>query len=150
MMANKKIGAIENGINLDHIPQGNAWYIIKLLKLERKYPVGIGLNLLSKRMGVKDLVKVENYFLTDKQLKAVSVFAPGATYSEIRNFEVVRKIQLTLPESIDELIICPNHRCISHQYRSLFRLSYSNENAIAQCHYCEHHFNLSDLNAFQL
>ena len=57
----KKIGAIANGVNIDHIPQGNAWHILRLLKLERKYPVGIGLNLISKRMGLKDLVKVENY-----------------------------------------------------------------------------------------
>lgn len=149
-MSSKKIGAIENGINLDHIPQGNAWYIIKLLKLDRKFPVGIGLNLISKRMGVKDLVKVENYFLNDTQLKAVSVFAPGATYSEIRNFEVVRKIQLSLPESIEDLIVCPNHRCISHQYRSLFRFNSNNDHAITQCHYCGQHFDLTGIKDFQL
>jgi len=149
-MSNKKIGAIENGINLDHIPQGNAWYIIRLLKLERKYPVGVGLNLVSKRLGVKDLVKVENYFLTESQLKAVSLFAPGATYSEIRDFEVVRKVQLTLPDIIEDLIVCPNHRCISHQYRSLFKLHSTNEHSIAQCHYCEHHFDLDVLKEFNL
>lgn len=147
---NKKIGAIENGINIDHIPQGNAWYIIKLLRLERKYPVGVGLNLISKRLGFKDLVKIENYKLTPQQLKAVSLFAPGATYSEISNFEVVNKFQLTLPESIDGLAICPNHRCISHQYRSSFKFNQNGEKLIATCHYCEHNFELSVLEKFNI
>lgn len=146
----KKIGAIANGVNLDHIPQGNAWYIIKLLKLERKFPVGIGLNLPSQRMGFKDLVKIENYRLTPEQLHKVSVFAYGATYSEIENYEVVQKIQLTLPESIQEIIVCPNHRCVSHQYKSLFKLRSNGDNLSAQCHYCEHNYDLTKLTEFKL
>ncbi len=147
---NKKIGAIANGVNLDHIPQGNAWYIIKLLKLERKFPVGIGLNLPSQRMGFKDLVKIENYRLTAEQLHKVSVFAYGATYSEIENYEVVQKIQLTLPESIQEIIVCPNHRCVSHQYKSWFKLSSNGDKLTAQCHYCEHNYDLTKLTEFKL
>jgi len=146
----KKIGAIANGVNIDHIPQGNAWHILRLLKLERKYPVGIGLNLISKRMGLKDLVKVENYRLSAEQIQAVSIFAYGATYSEIENYQVVRKFQLTLPETIANIIICPNHRCISHQHRSLFKLSANNDNLVATCHYCEHNYDLKAMNEFNI
>lgn len=146
----KKIGAIANGVNIDHIPQGNAWYIIKLLKLQRKYPVGIGLNLPSKRLGVKDLVKIENYRLTEEQLKLVSVFAAGATYSEIENYQVVRKFQLTIPESIDNLIICPNHRCISHQHRSRFAFKIVRDKIVVNCHYCEHNYELEKIEEFNI
>lgn len=146
----KKIGAIANGVNIDHIPQGNAWYIIKLLKLQRKYPVGIGLNLPSQRLGVKDLVKIENYRLTDEQIKAVSIFAAGATYSEIENYQVVRKFQLTIPESIDNLIICPNHRCISHQHRSRFNFKIVRDKIVAHCHYCEHNYDLEGIEEFNI
>lgn len=144
----KKIGAIANGVNIDHIPQGNAWAIIRLLKLARRYPVGIGLNLVSKRMGLKDLVKIENYRLTETQIKQISIFAYGATYSEIENYQVVRKFQLTLPEYIDEIIVCPNHRCISHQHQSRFKLQANSDNLIATCHYCEHNYDLKNLTEF--
>jgi aspartate carbamoyltransferase regulatory subunit len=146
----KKIGAIQHGVNIDHIPQGNAWYIIKLLKLQRKYPVGIGLNLPSKRLGVKDLVKIENYHLSDEQIRAVSLFASGATYSEIVDFGVVRKIILSVPEELEDIVICPNHRCVSHQYRSRFRFNLSRDKIIASCHYCEHNYELDSLTEFNL
>lgn len=146
----KKIGALANGVNIDHIPQGNAWHIIKLLKLQRKYPVGIGLNLTSKRLGVKDLVKIENYKLSEDQLKAISIFAPGATYSEIDNYQVIKKIQLVVPNEIESLVICPNHRCVSHQYRSKFSFKNEREKVIATCHYCEHNYELSSLTEFNI
>ena len=147
----KKIGIIENGINLDHMPQGSAWYIIKLLKLDSsKYPVGIGLNLSSQKLGRKDLVKIENYKLTSRELELVSVFARGATYSQIEKFEVIEKKQLELPRQITDLIICPNHRCISHQYKSLFKLHENGDNLIAECHYCTHNYDLTKLTEFNL
>lgn len=146
----KKIGAIASGVNIDHIPQGNAWYIIKLLKLQRKYPVGIGLNLPSQRLGVKDLVKIENYHLSEEQIKAVSLFAPGATYSEIKDFSVVRKIILAIPDELENIVVCPNHRCISHQYRSRFKFKSSRDKIIAHCHYCEHNYDVDSLTEFNL
>ncbi|MDD3265694.1 MAG: aspartate carbamoyltransferase regulatory subunit [Burkholderiales bacterium] len=145
-----KIGALANGVNIDHIPQGNAWHIIKLLKLQRKYPVGIGLNLTSKRLGVKDLVKIENYKLSEEQLSAISIFAPGATYSEIENYQIVKKVKLTVATEIENLVICPNHRCVSHQYRSKFSFNNEREKVVATCHYCEHNYELSSLTEFNL
>lgn len=147
----KKIGMIENGINLDHMPQGSAWYIIRLLKLDSsKYPVGIGLNLVSQKLGRKDLVKIENYKLSSRELELVSVFAPGATYSEIENFKVVKKQQLELPNKIAELIVCPNHRCISHQHKSLFLLYGNTINLIAECYYCSQKYDLRVLDQYKL
>jgi aspartate carbamoyltransferase regulatory subunit len=147
----KTIGMIQKGINLDHISQGNAWYIIKLLKLDSsKYPVGIGLNLTSTKMGRKDLLKIENYKLSLRELKLISIFAVGATYSEIDNFNVIKKETLKLPKKIDELIICPNHRCISHQHKSLFYLSCRENSFIAECHYCTKSYDLKTLNNFKL
>jgi aspartate carbamoyltransferase regulatory subunit len=142
----KKIGIIQHGINLDHITQGRAWYIIKLLKLDHsKYPVGIGLNLTSTK-----LIKIENYKLSKRELELISIFAVNATYSEINEFNVTRKEILKLPEKIVELIICPNHRCISHQYKSLFYLHQKNTELIAECHYCTKSYNLNNLTEFKL
>ncbi len=146
----KKIGMIANGVNIDHIPQGNALNILRYLRLERKYPVGIGLNLPSKRMVIKDLIKIENYTLTEEQIKAISVLAPRATFSEIINYEVVKKFQLTTPEMIESLVICPNHRCVSHQYRSKFKFINVTDKIIAHCSYCDHNYDLAEIREFNL
>lgn len=147
----KRIGRIKNGINLDHLPVGSAWYIIKLLKLESiKYPVGIGLNLTSRKLGRKDLIKIEEYHLSPRDLELISIFARGATYSEIKDYEVVNKFQIACPEQVADLIVCPNHRCVSHQYKSLFHLQHKNQGLIAKCHYCENSYELSKLNDFKI
>ncbi len=146
----KKIGAIANGVIIDHIPQGNAWMIIKLLQLAQNYSIGIGLNLVSNRLGIKDLVKIENYQLTELQINLLGVFAYGATYSIIENYQIKHKTILTLPNSVDNIIVCPNHRCVSHQHRSRFMLKNTGENLIATCYYCEHNYDLRNLTDFNL
>lgn len=56
----KKIGYIENRVTIDHIPHGNAWYIVKILNLTNsKSQTGVGLDLPSHKLGVKDLIKIE-------------------------------------------------------------------------------------------
>ena len=146
-----RIGRIENGINLDHLPVGSAWYIIKLLKLEKiKHPVGIGLNLNSTKLGRKDLIKIEEYILSPRELELISIFAMGATYSEIKNYAVVNKFQINCPDQVADLIICPNHRCVSHQYKSLFHLHNKPNGLNAKCHYCENSYELSKLTEFKI
>ena len=147
----KKIGRIENGINLDHLQPGSAWYIIKLLKLDNiKHPVGIGLNLSSKKMGKKDLIKIENYRLSPAELELIGIFARGAMYSIIENYQVVSKTKIQLPPEVNELVICPNHRCISHQYKSRFQMQLKGNELIARCHYCENSYALSNLTEFNI
>lgn len=147
----KKIGRIENGINLDHLQLGSAWYIIKLLKLDNiKHPVGIGLNLGSKKMGKKDLIKIENYRLSPQELELISVFARGAMYSVIENYQVISKTQIQLPSEVNNLIICPNHRCISHQHKSRFHMEPKGNELIARCHYCENGYQLESLSEFNI
>lgn len=150
-MNEKQIGKISDGINLDHIPQGNAKYIIQLLNLaDGKNTVGIGLNLTSRKLGRKDLIKVENYYLSNREVELVSLFALGATYSEIHGYQVSKKIVLELPQQVRDLIICPNSRCISHQHLSVFNLSKLKTDVVVECHYCNQKYPLSAINKFNL
>lgn len=147
----KHIGYIENGINIDHIPHGNAWYVMKILNLSNSdTQTGVGLNLPSKKLGLKDLIKIENRVLTDKEIDAISLFCIDATLSEIKNFEVVRKLTLTLPSSIDDIIVCPNSRCISHHHVSRFAsfIDRKNETKV-KCHYCEKQFMLDEITKYK-
>ena len=82
------IGYIKNGVNLDHIPQGNAWYVIRILGLEKcDNQVGIGLNLPSKKLGRKDLIKIEqliceNFYSTDNYQSNVVESKASLLYKE--------------------------------------------------------------------
>lgn len=148
----KHIADLENGINIDHIPHGNALFIIRILRLfNSDKQVGVGLNLPSNRLGRKDLVKVADYTLTDYELSTISLFASGATLSVIKDYEVISKNTLELPKMVENLIICPNSRCVSKQYKSKFASSIDRKNNIkVKCHYCEQEFLLDNIKDYNI
>ncbi|MBY0379396.1 MAG: aspartate carbamoyltransferase regulatory subunit [Burkholderiales bacterium] len=150
---NKKyIGYLTSGINLDHIPSGNAWYIIKILNLQNKEnQIGVGLNLPSKKLGVKDLIKIENRVLSKDEIDAISLFCVGSTLSVIKDFQVVVKKTIDLPAMINNIIVCPNKRCVSHQHVSKFISSKNRQGKInLACHYCEQVFLLDDIKNYNI
>ena len=65
-------------------------------------------------MGRKDLIKIENTFLTDEQVNQLSLYAPQATVNRIDDYEVVGKSRPSLPDRIDSVLVCPNSNCISY------------------------------------
>jgi len=147
-----RIGAVLNGFNLDHIKAGNVLNIIKVLELTRnKYIVGVGLNLHSDKLGHKDLLKVEDLVLNEEQLRLISVFALGATYSVIQDGAVVSKKTISLASEIDNLIICPNFRCVSHHANSRFtsQIRYNGE-ARLKCHYCDNEYKLEEIKSYKI
>lgn len=108
------VSAIQNGTVIDHINSGQAIRIIYLLDLlEKKHKVTIGLNLPSKTIKFKDIIKIENHTLKNEEANEITVFAPEATINIIQNFEVVKKITTTLPPSISDVFDCPNPACIT-------------------------------------
>jgi aspartate carbamoyltransferase regulatory subunit len=85
-----QVEAIKRGTVIDHIP---GWFkLLTLFKLtETDQRITIGLNLPSGEMGRKDLIKIENTFLTDEQVNQLSLYAPQATVNRIDDYEVVGK-----------------------------------------------------------
>lgn len=145
-MSEKKqlqVEAICNGSVIDHIPAGQGIKILKLFHLlETRERITVGLNLPSAALGAKDLIKVENSRLTDAQANQLALFAPHATVNIIENFQVVRKLQLQLPETIEGVFDCPNSNCISHRepVRSGFRIKAVGTEVRMKCKYCEKSF----------
>lgn len=148
----KHIGFLSNGINLDHIPSGNAWYIIKILNLQSKNnQIGVGLNLPSKKLGLKDLIKIENGNLTQDEIDTISLFCVGSSLSVIKNFKVIKKTTIDLPPIINRVVVCPNSRCVSHQHVSKFFASKNRHGKITlTCHYCEQSFLLEDIKNYKI
>lgn len=137
------VAAIKNGTVIDHIAAGQALHIIYLLSLQNsKSRVTIGLQLPSKTMGRKDIIKVEDRVLTEDEANEIVVFAPAATINVIKNFQVINKISTHLPATMKSVFVCPNPLCITHSepVKSFFYIQQQGKQIKLTCHYCEKPF----------
>lgn len=143
------IAAIKQGVVIDHITTGQALTIVKILKLPKtKTPVMLGLNLPSASMGSKDILKLEEYTLTDEECDKIAVLSPNATVNIIDDYKIADKMKLELPDKIAAIAPCPNHRCITNHEKveSLFVINKRGTLTIQlRCHYCRKELNQHDL-----
>ncbi|XOD70231.1 MAG: aspartate carbamoyltransferase regulatory subunit [Sodalis sp. (in: enterobacteria)] len=138
-----QVEAICRGTVIDHIPAQVGMKLLSLFKLtDTDERITIGLNLPSNQQGKKDLIKLENVFLTEEQANQLTIYAPHATVNRINNYDVVCKQTLTLPMRIEGVLICPNSNCISHSepVASVFGMHVRNQQAYLECKYCEKEF----------
>ncbi len=146
MIENKKselkIRAIENGTVIDHITANKALHILKILGLpdETTQNVTIAMNVSSKEIGRKDILKIENRELDHQELNQIALIAPKATINIIRGFKPVKKDKIGLPEKITSIIKCTNPKCITNNENEpitpIFNVVNKNP-PIVRCHYCE-------------
>ena len=114
------VSKIENGIVIDHIPAGKAFQVLKLLKVEPDARALIALNVDSKSMGHKDLIKVEGSYLTSRQIEIIAFVAPLATLNIIHDWEVKEKRKIQIPRQVEGIFVCPNLLCpTNYQYTPL-------------------------------
>ncbi len=142
------VSAIKNGTVIDHIPAAQALKILKLLQIgTHKNCVTLGLNLVSKSLGLKDLIKIENRILTDTEANEVTVFAPKATINIIENFDIVKKITTRFPDSIVGVFTCANPVCITQTeaIKTHFYLEEYGKQIKLTCRYCEEQFDRDHL-----
>lgn len=130
------VAAIKNGTVIDHIPSDKTYQVAQLLGLHQlETPVTIGYNFLSKKLGKKGIIKVEDKFFTDEEISRLSVVAPNIVLNIIHDFEVVEKKTVTTPEVIRGIVRCNNPKCITNNepMKTLFHVA----NGMLTCHYCE-------------
>lgn len=134
------VSAIQEGTVIDHIAAGKALKILKILPYDT-HLVTVGLNLKSASMGLKDLIKVEQIFLTPSQAAEIAIFSPQATVNVIQNFKIVKKFPVALPAEILGIFHCPNKRCVTRHEKTLSRFSIeTGKEVFLKCHYCDHQF----------
>ncbi len=152
-MTNEKIlfiPKIENGIVIDHIPAGLGAQILQIIQVHpdlANIPITLGMNFKSRRMGAKDLIKIQITELSPKFLQHLSILAPGVTVKRIQNFKVDRKIVMDPPEIINGLMKCPNPNCITNSERHLKTCFHCLEKKPMRfaCNFCERHFFAEEL-----
>lgn len=142
------VSAIQNGTVIDHITSGQAIRIIHLLGLlDKKHKVTVGLNLPSKRMKLKDLIKIEDRKLTNDEANEITIFMPDATINIIQNFEVTEKIITSLPSCIGNVFVCPNPACITQTepVDHFFTIEKQGAQVKMTCQFCEKTFDRNNV-----
>ena len=141
------VSALDHGTVIDHIPCDRLFQVISLLHLEQMTSkVTIGFNLKSHKMGTKSIIKIADRFFTDEELNQLSVVAPNVTLVIIRDYEVVEKRQVCLPDELHGIIRCNNPKCITNNepMRTLFHVT-DKDHGIVHCHYCNHEQNIKEV-----
>ena len=137
------VEAIEHGTVIDRIPAGLGLTILRQFKLLRYgEAVTVGFNLPSQTRGKKDIIKIKNVVFTAQDANRLALFAPEAVVNLIKNYVVVKKLHLTLPETICEVFRCPNSNCATHYepVKSCFHVRQINGETQLKCHFCEKTF----------
>ena len=131
--------AIENGTVIDHIPSNKVFQVIKILNLENySQQLLFGTNLDSKKYGKKGIIKVKNLSFANDEINKIALVAPSATIIIIKNFQVVEKFQVNIPDNIVGIVKCINPKCITNfeQATTKFKII-DKQDVNLLCHYCE-------------
>lgn len=137
-----EVAALRNGTVIDHIPPRAVFKIVDMLGLANvEGSVTIGNNLPSGGMGRKGIIKVADMEFQPDQINRIALVAPTAVINVIRDYEVVSKEPVVLPEEIVGLVKCSNPKCITRNEPMPTRFSawHTPEGAtVLRCRYCEH------------
>jgi aspartate carbamoyltransferase regulatory subunit len=105
------------------------------------------MNVPSKKIGRKDIVKIENKTLKREEVDKIALIAPHATWNVIKDFKVVKKSEIELPDMLEGILKCPNPKCITNAnepVKSKFMVE-EKEPVKLRCYYCERLFDLKDV-----
>ncbi|WP_061951295.1 aspartate carbamoyltransferase regulatory subunit [Acidiplasma cupricumulans] len=138
---------IKDGTVIDHIPSGKAVKVLNILKISENTSVSIGIRVPSNMMGFKDVIKIENKFLEKIELDKISLIAPSATISIIKDYDITEKFKVDLPESVIGIVRCTNQNCITNAGEPVspeFKVISANPLAL-KCIYCKREMSESDV-----
>ena len=133
------VSAIKNGTVIDHIPAQNLFKVISLLGLEKiENQVTFGTNLESKKLGRKSIIKVADIFFKEEDINKIALVAPEAKLNIIKDYEVVEKKKVSIPDEVRGYVKCFNPKCITNHENIETRFAVIGKRPLGlKCHYCE-------------
>jgi len=144
-----RVSKIKDGTVIDHINSGHALDVARILGImgRRAGVITIAMNVPSKRLGHKDMVKVEGRFLASSEVDKIALLAPHATINIIKDYKVVEKQRVKLPDSIKGIVKCGNPACVSNSNEPVQAKFYvsKQEPLRLKCHYCGHIMEKEDI-----
>ena len=151
MADNKKkelqVAALENGTSIDHIPPEQLFKVAHLIGLSSMdNPITFGNNFKSKKMGRKGMIKIADKFFEEDEINRIALVAPNVVLNIIRDYEVVEKKFVRLPDELVGIVKCNNPKCITNNepMQTHFYVI-DKEMGTIKCRYCERRANKEDI-----
>lgn len=134
-----EVNAIKNGTVIDHIPVKSLFKVISILGLDKiDKTITFGINLESKKLGKKAIIKLSDVFFKDEDINKIALVAPQAKLNIIRDYHVVEKRIVEVPDEIIGIVKCINPVCITNAEKIITRFYViKNDSIKLKCHYCE-------------
>ena len=142
-----QVAALENGTAIDHIPSCQLFKVASLLGLDKMdNTITIGNNLHSNKMGSKGMIKIADKFFKEDEINRIALVAPNVMLNIIRDYEVVEKKTVVLPDELIGLVECNSPKCITNNEPMATRFHViDKEKGTIKCHYCERKINKEDI-----
>jgi aspartate carbamoyltransferase regulatory subunit len=133
-----KVTALRQGTVIDHLPPGMALKALEVLGDLGGGVVTVGMYLESRKWGKKDLIKIETKELSREELAKIALLGPHTTIAIIRDYRVVEKKTVTIPEEIIGVVRCPNPSCITNHDPVTTQFHVEQVQPLeVRCNYCE-------------
>jgi aspartate carbamoyltransferase regulatory subunit len=140
---------IKNGTVIDHIEAGKGLKVLSALGIDGKdgNVITIALNVPSSKVAKKDIIKVENRFLQDSDTNKLALIAPKATVNIIKEYKLVEKRRVTLPNEIERIFKCSNPDCISNSEEDIDPVMdvVDKTGLVLRCRYCTRTLDVNEL-----
>ncbi len=141
MMKDKRlsVSAIKEGTVIDHVPASALFKVVSILNLEKlDTMITIGNSLGSDKLGKKGIIKLSKVFFKDDDINKIALVAPCAKLNLIRDYEVVEKKVVEIPDIIVGIAKCVNPKCITNNEAVTTRFEVVSKSEVKlKCHYCE-------------
>ncbi|MBT9174076.1 MAG: Aspartate carbamoyltransferase catalytic subunit [Syntrophomonadaceae bacterium] len=148
---------IRNGTVLDHLPFGTGDKIKKCLQTNKIFKQNNVIHNIeripSQKLGIKDILVLENVFIPEHLFGLISFIAPQITFNILKDNKI-RKIKAIVPEEIsgvNSLPRCPNNLCITNYDPEgitkfkILQFPKSGENFLLRCNHCEREFTREEI-----
>ncbi|MGI0065841.1 MAG: aspartate carbamoyltransferase regulatory subunit [Nitrosotalea sp.] len=140
---------IKNGTVIDHIESGKGLKVLNALGIDGGdgNVITIALNVPSSKVAKKDIIKVENKFLQDKDTNKLALIAPKATVNIIQDYKLVEKRRVTLPNQIERIFRCSNPDCITNSDEKIQPIMdvVDKTGLVLRCRYCTRTLDVNEL-----
>lgn len=133
------VTAIKDGTVIDHISSDSLFKVISILGLDKLDKLmTFGNNLDSKKLGKKGIIKLSEVFFDNEDINKIALVAPSAKLNIIRNYEVVEKMKVEIPDKVEGIIKCVNPKCITNNETVTTKFTVISKDQVKlKCHYCE-------------
>ena len=131
---------IKEGTVIDHIDEGKGLQVLDALRIDGQDGslITLAMNVPSGKSKKKDIIKVENRFLKDDDTNKIAIIASKATINIIKNYKLIEKRRVALPNEIDKIFRCTNPDCITNSTEHIESIMdvIDKEGMVLKCRYC--------------